>query len=74
MPSAYIEPRPHSSNPHEPITHYVIVVEGQSYGGFSTQKEAKEAACAKGFRPVRVARVRHLTDKKNPDHWRKDPC
>ena len=38
-------------------------------GTFKTQKEAIDWAKAKGHAPL-VARVRHLNDKKNPDHWR----
>jgi hypothetical protein len=34
-----------------------------------TQKEAIEWAKANGHSP-HVARVRHLNDKKTPDHWR----
>jgi len=36
---------------------------------FKTQKEAIDWAKAKGHVPL-VARVRHLNDKKNPDHSR----
>ena len=35
----------------------------------STQKEAIDWAKANWHSP-HVARVRHLNDKKNPDHWR----
>ena len=34
-----------------------------------TQEEAIEWARAQGHSPL-VARVRHLNDKKRPDHWR----
>ncbi|MDA9430495.1 hypothetical protein XH88_01575 [Bradyrhizobium sp. CCBAU 51627] len=38
-------------------------------GSFKTQKEAIDWAKKNGHSP-RVARVRHLNDKKKPDHWR----
>ena len=36
---------------------------------FKTQKEAIDHAKSQGHHPL-VARVRHLNDKKIPDHWR----
>jgi hypothetical protein len=74
MPAAYIEHRPHASSESDPTSHYVIVVEGKDIGVYVTQNDAKEAACARGYRPVHVARVRHLPDKRNPAHWRTDKC
>ena len=38
-------------------------------GTFKTQKEAIDWAKKNGHSPL-VARVRHLNDKKIPDHWR----
>ena len=38
-------------------------------GAFKTQKEAIDWAKKNGDSPL-VARVRHLNDKKIPDHWR----
>jgi hypothetical protein len=38
-------------------------------GSFTTQSDAIEWAKKRGHRPL-VARVRHLNDKKTPDHWR----
>jgi hypothetical protein len=38
-------------------------------GTFKTQHEAIAWAKSKGHAPL-VARVRHLNDKKKPDHWR----
>ena len=38
-------------------------------GPFKTQKEAIDEARKQGHHPL-VARVRHLNDKKIPDHWR----
>lgn len=74
MPAAYIEHRPHASSEHVKTSHYVIVVDEKESGNYSTQKDAKDAACLKGYRPVHVARVRHLQDRRNPAHWRVDPC
>lgn len=69
MAAAYIEHRQGK------VSYYVIVVDGEEvHGKFSTQKDAKETACKKGYRPVHVARVRDLQDRRIPDHWRKDPC
>jgi hypothetical protein len=36
---------------------------------FETQREAIDWAKKNGHSPL-VARVRHLNDKKKPDHWR----
>jgi hypothetical protein len=74
MPAAFIEHRPHTTSEHEPTSHYVIVIDGTDHGQYSTQKEARDAACAKGYRPVHVARVRHLPDKRNPAHWEVYHC
>jgi len=75
MAAAYIEHRPLGSSEQTPTTHYVIVVNGEEvHGKFNTQEEAKDTACKKGYRPVHVARVRHLPDRRNPAHWREDRC
>ena len=75
MPAAYIEHRPLHSSEHFPTSHYVIVVDGKETGEeFSTQVSAKVRACSRGYRPVHVARQRHLQDNRNPAHWRIDPC
>jgi len=74
MTAAFIEHRPKSLDPNAGTTHFVIVVGGKESGLFRTQKEAKDKACSDGYRPVHVARVRHLQDRDKPDHWRVDPC
>jgi hypothetical protein len=74
MSAAYIEHRPRSSQESTSTSHYVIVVNGQEIGSYSTQKDAKDAACDAKYRPVHVARVRHLQDRDQPDHWRADSC
>lgn len=70
MAIVYVEPRPKSRHEHEPITGYVV----ESHAGgilheAKTQAEAIDWAKAHAHTP-HVARVRHLTDKKVPDHWR----
>ena len=74
MTAAYIEHRPKSTDQNTATTHFTIVVNGKDNGSYSTQKAAKDKACADGYRPVHVARVRHLQDRDKPDHWRTDPC
>ncbi len=74
MAAAFVEHRPRSTDPGADTKYYVYVVESKDSRDFSTQAAAKKAACDAGYRPVHVARVRHLQDRDNPDHWRKDPC
>ena len=74
MPASFVEHRPHASSEYVKTSHYVIVIDGKEYGPYNTQEEAKNAACASGNHPVHVARERHLQDRNQPAHWRKDPC
>jgi hypothetical protein len=75
MAAAYIEHRPHASSEHVPTSHYVVIVNGSQVGSnFDTQSSAKNYACKEGYRPVHVARQRHLQDRSQPAHWRSDPC
>jgi hypothetical protein len=75
MTAAYIEHRPKSSDKNTVTAHHVIVVNGKETGTtYKTQKEAKDQACSDGYSPVHVARERHLQDRDQPAHWRKDPC
>jgi hypothetical protein len=74
MTAAFIEHRPHPASAGADTTHFVIIADGKEVGSFKTQEEAKDAACKRGYRPVHVARVRHLQNRDNPDHWRMDPC
>jgi hypothetical protein len=68
MANVYIEARPKGRL--EAIQDYVVEDHADHVlGTFKTQKEAIDWAKAKGHVPL-VARVRHLNDKKNPDHWR----
>ena len=71
MAVVYIEPRPKARSEHEPIDHCVVEEVGDKV--LKTFKKQEEAiAWAKGEgHTVHLARVRHLGDKRNPDHWRK---
>jgi hypothetical protein len=73
MAKAFVEHRPHATSEYAPTSHYVIVINGMEHGTYRTQKEAKDAACAAGYE-VHVARERHLQDRAQPAHWRRDPC
>lgn len=70
MANVYIEARPKGRPEGSAIHDYVVEDQADDVlGTFKTQKEAIDWAKARGHRPL-VARVRHLNDKKNPDHWR----
>lgn len=71
MAVVYIEARPKSRGEHAPIDDYVIETAGDNVLAiFKTQGEAIKWAKDNGH-IVHVARVRHLPNKRNPDHWRK---
>jgi len=75
MPASFVEHRPHATSEHVPTSHYVVIVNGAQVGNnFNTQAGAKTYACNQGYRPVHVARERHLQDRAQPAHWRVDPC
>ncbi|WP_426435442.1 hypothetical protein [Bradyrhizobium genosp. P] len=70
MSKAYIEPRPKGRHDGAPIEDYVVEDQADSIlAAYKTQREAIEWAKQNGHTP-HVARVRHLNDKKKPDHWR----
>lgn len=70
MANVYIEARPKGRPEGSPITDYVVEDHADHVlGTFTTQQEAIGWAKGKGHNPL-VARVRHLNDKKKPDHWR----
>jgi hypothetical protein len=71
MSKVYLEPRPKSRDAHAPIDHFAVEDSADSvlYSN-RTQQGAVDWAKRQGHRPVMVARVRHLPDKRNPDHWR----
>lgn len=69
MANVYIEARP-KGREGSPIDHYVVESHaGYELAKFKTQHEAIVWAKGSGHHPL-VARVRHLNDKKIPDHWR----
>jgi hypothetical protein len=70
MANVYVEARPKGRPEGERIDDYVVEEQGDRVlGTFKTQREAIDWAKARGHHPL-VARVRHLNDKKIPDHWR----
>ena len=70
MATVFIEARPKGRPEGSPITDYVVEDHADHpLGGFKTQHEAIDWAKKNGHSP-HVARVRHLNDKKKPDHWR----
>ena len=70
MGNVYIEARPKGRPEGSPVQDYVVEDHADhQLGAFKTQEEAIDWAKAKGHSPL-VARVRNLSNKKNPDHWR----
>lgn len=70
MANVYIEARPKGRPEGSPVEDYVVEDHADHVLHTSkTQKEAIDWAKSKGHNPL-VARVRHLNDKKKPDHWR----
>jgi hypothetical protein len=86
MPNVYVEPRPKGRPEGSADGDYVVedhadhvltnlkttssrIMPTMSSPTFKIQHEAVEWAKKNGHRPL-VARVRHLNDKKKPDHWR----
>jgi cellulose biosynthesis protein BcsQ len=68
--NVYIQARPKGRPEGSAIQDYVVETHADEVlGTFKTQKEAIDWAKANGHHSL-VARVRHLNDKKNPDHWR----
>jgi class 3 adenylate cyclase len=71
MISVYVEPRPKARDEHARIDNYVVETEGDKVlATFPTQEEAIGWAKRNNYIP-HVARVRHLLNKRNPDHFRK---
>ena len=69
MGAAFIEHRPLAGSMYHETTHHAVVG-GAEINTFKTQREASEWAKARGYRPVHMARERHLQDRDVPDHWR----
>jgi hypothetical protein len=70
MASVYIEAHPKGRSEGAHIDDYVVEDRADhALATFKTQREAIDWAKSQGHTP-HVARVRHLNDKKTPDHWR----
>ena len=71
MANVYVEARPKGRPAGDPITDYVVEDHADHVigGPFRTQHDAIQWAKSQGHHPL-IARVRHLNDKKIPDHWR----
>jgi len=70
MTNVYIEPRPKGRKDGDHVDDYVVEDHRDHVlATFKTQHEAIAWAKAQSHHPL-VARVRHLNDKKAPDHWR----
>ena len=70
MANVYVEARPKGRPEGTHIDDYVVEDHADHVLKVTpTQREAIDWAKKEGHRPL-VARVRHLNDKKNPDHWR----
>lgn len=70
MAVVYVEARPKGRPEGSAITDYVVEDHADNVlATCKTQKEGIDWAKSKGHTP-HVARVRHLNDKKRPDHWR----
>ena len=70
MANVYIEARPKGAKDGTRIDDYVVEDHADSVlSTHKTQKAAIDWAKARSHKPL-VARVRHLNDKKKPDHWR----
>jgi hypothetical protein len=70
MTKVLIEPRPKGRQEGDAIEDFVVEEEGDRVlKTFKTQAAAIVWAKSMGHSP-NVARVRHLNDKKIPDHWR----
>ena len=69
MANVYVEPRPKGRDG-DRIEDYAVEDHADHVlASFKTQREAIAWAQQQGHHPL-VARVRHLNDKKKPDHWR----
>ena len=68
--NVFIEPRPKGRRAGSRIDDYVVEDHvDHVLATAATQQDAIDWARSNGHNPL-VARVRHLNDKKTPDHWR----
>lgn len=70
MPNVYVEARPKGRPEGSAVEDFVVEDHADHVlATFKTQKEAIDWSRKNNHAPL-VARVRHLNDKKVPDHWR----
>lgn len=70
MANVYVEARPKGRSEGQPIDDYVVEDHAEHVlGTFAMQKQAINWCKAQGHAPL-VARLRHLNNKRIPDHWR----
>ena len=70
MANVYIEARPKGRPEGSPIDGYAVEDHANHVlATFKTQREAIDWAKKQRHAPL-VARVRHVNDRKRPDHWR----
>ncbi len=70
MPNVYVEARPKGRPEGSAIEGFVVEDHADHVlATFQTQQEAIDWSTKQGHTPL-IARVRHLNDKKKPDHWR----
>jgi hypothetical protein len=70
MAQVFVEPRPKGRKEGDQIDDYVVEDHADHVlHTAKTQEDAINWAKKNGHSP-HVARVRHLNDKKTPDHWR----
>ena len=70
MATVYVEARPKGRPEGSAITDYVVEDHADHVlDTFKTQREGIDWAKSRDHSPL-IARVRHLNDKKRPDHWR----
>jgi hypothetical protein len=68
--NVFVEPRPKGRPAGSRVDDYVVEDDmDQVLVTTETQQDAIDWAKSRGHHPL-VARVRHLNDKKTPDHWR----
>lgn len=70
MAIVYIEARPKGRPEGSPITDYVVETAGDVVLHTSATQHAATAWAKQNGHTPHVARVRHLNDKRKPDHWR----
>ena len=71
MANVYIEARPQGRPEESRVDDYVLKSAGPYPRHVQDQHNAIDWAKKNGHAPL-VARVRHLNDKRRPDHWRAD--